>query len=86
MEVDNKKRKEYNLVKRSMGLEYQVPVYYVLGENDQQTPVELSRAYFRRITAPKKRLYFVKHAGHSVMLDQTKAYRAVICRIIQEIT
>lgn len=66
---------------RSMSLEYQVPVYYVLGENDQQTPVELGRAYFREITAPEKKLYFVKHAGHSTMLDNTKAYRAVICRI-----
>ncbi|MBR1866502.1 MAG: alpha/beta hydrolase [Lachnospiraceae bacterium] len=66
---------------RSQGTEYQVPVYYVLGENDQQTPIEISMAYFHEIVAPDKKLYLIKNAGHVAMLDNVEDYRAVLCEI-----
>lgn len=34
---------------RVCGFKYQVPVYYILGENDQQTPIEISMKYFDEI-------------------------------------
>lgn len=68
---------------RSKGMEYQVPVYYVLGENDQQTPIELSRAYFDEISAPKKKLYLIKNAGHAAMIDNVEDYRSAICEIAE---
>lgn len=68
---------------RSKGMEYQVPVYYVLGENDQQTPIELSRAYFDEMTAPKKKLYLIKNAGHAAMIDNVEDYRSAICEIAE---
>ena len=67
---------------RSKGEEYHVPVYYVLGENDQQTPVELSRTYFDEITAPDKKLYLIKNAGHLTMIDNVDDYRAAVCEIV----
>ena len=67
---------------RSKGIEYRVPVYYVLGENDQQTPVELSVKYFDEISAPDKRLYLIKNAGHLAMVDNTEDYRAAVCEIV----
>lgn len=66
---------------RGKGVEYQVPVYYVLGENDQQTPTEISIAYFNEIVAPHKKLYFIKNAGHLTMIDNTNDYRAALCEI-----
>ena len=66
------------------GIEYQVPVYYVLGENDQQTPVEISMAYFDEISAPDKKLYLIKNAGHVVMIDNMDDYRAAVCEIVGE--
>ena len=66
---------------RNKGVEYHVPVYYVLGENDQQTPVELSKAYFNEITAPDKKLYLIKNAGHAAMIDNPDDYRKVVCEI-----
>ena len=68
---------------RSIGAAYQVPIYYVLGENDQQTPVELSRAYFYEITAPDKKLYLIKNAGHIAMIDNVDEYRAAVCEIVE---
>ena len=67
---------------KSKGVEYQVPVYYVLGENDQQTPVELSKAYFNEITAPDKKLYLIKNAGHVAMIDNVDDYRAAVCEVV----
>lgn len=67
---------------RSKAVEYRVPVYYVLGENDQQTPVEISIAYFNEIAAPNKKLYLIKNAGHLAMVDNVDSYRKTICEIV----
>lgn len=67
---------------RSKGTDYRVPVYYVLGENDQQTPVELSIKYFNEVSAPDKKLYLIKNAGHLAMIDNMDDYRAAICEIV----
>ncbi|MCH5259657.1 MAG: alpha/beta hydrolase [Lachnospiraceae bacterium] len=70
---------------KSNGIEYQIPVYYVLGENDQQTPIELSQAYFNEITAPDKKLYLIKNAGHVAMIDNVDDYRAAVCEIVESL-
>ncbi|MCM1038847.1 MAG: alpha/beta hydrolase [Ruminococcus sp.] len=70
---------------RKKGSDYRVPVYYVLGENDQQTPVELGTAYFEEITAPDKKLYLIKDAGHVMMLDNIRDYRAAVCEIVERV-
>ena len=70
---------------RDKGTEYQVPVYYVLGENDQQTPVEIGISYFEEIAAPDKGLYLIKNAGHLTMLDNMDDYRAFICEIVNKL-
>ena len=68
---------------KSKGIDYQVPVYYVLGENDQQTPVELSMTYFDEIIAPNKKLYLIKNAGHAAMIDNPDDYRKAVCEIAE---
>lgn len=69
---------------REKGSQYQVPVYYVLGEKDQQTPVGLGVSYFEEIAAPDKELYLIKNAGHLTMLDNMEDYRAAICEIAEK--
>jgi len=66
---------------KAWGVSYQVPVYYVLGEKDQQTPVEIGTAYFREIEAPDKKLYTIRNAGHLAMLDNVTDYRNAVCNI-----
>lgn len=67
---------------RENGTTYQVPVYYVLGENDNQTPTEIAVSYFEEVTAPSKKLYLIKNAGHLTMIDNMKDYRRAICEIV----
>ena len=71
---------------REKGSQYQVPVYYVLGEKDQQTPVGLGVSYFEEIMAPDKKLYLIKNAGHLTMLDNMEDYRAAICEIAEKMS
>lgn len=68
---------------RKSGSCYQVPVYYVLGENDRQTPIEISRRYFEEVQAPGKKLYLIPDAGHAPMIDNVKAYREAVREIVR---
>ena len=66
---------------REKGDCYQVPVYYVLGEKDCQTPVEISKKYFEELQAPDKKLYLIPDAGHAPMIDNVEAYRKALREI-----
>ncbi len=54
--------------------EYGVPMFYILGENDYQTPVTLAVAYFEELRAPFKRITILKHAGHFPQLDNMEDF------------
>lgn len=54
--------------------QYQVPVYYILGEHDTVTPIELSTKYFDTIEAPIKSLTMISDAGHNPMYEQPDAF------------
>lgn len=49
---------------------YEVPVYYVLGENDWQAPYIIAQDYFKEINAPNKKIYVIPNAGHYTAMDQ----------------
>ena len=68
---------------RKSGNCYQVPVYYVLGENDSQTPIEISMKYFEDVQAPEKQLYLIPDAGHAPMIDNVEEYRRAIREIVR---
>lgn len=69
---------------REKGSDYQVPVFYVLGAEDQQTPIELGEKYFQEINAPMKKLYVIEKAGHLAMIDNAVDYRKAICEIVSK--
>ena len=61
--------------------EYQLPIYYVLGTDDWQTPSVLAAEYFERIAAPRKGLYWVENAGHLTDIDNPEEF----CQALREI-
>lgn len=67
---------------KKKGNRYQVPVYYVLGEKDCQTPVEISIKYFEKLEAPDKKLYLIPNAGHAPMIDNVEEYRKAVGEIM----
>ncbi|WP_434305018.1 alpha/beta fold hydrolase [Clostridium botulinum] len=59
---------------RSESAKYKVPIYYILGENDWQTPYVIAEEYFKEINAPHKKLYLISRAGHMTMIDQPNLF------------
>ncbi len=57
---------------------YNVPLYYVVGEHDWQTPVALTQDYVQRINAPEKKIYIIPNAGHMTMVDQPALFLSIL--------
>lgn len=58
--------------------EYNVPLYYIVGEQDWQTPVALTQGYVQRIKAPEKKIYMIPNAGHMTMVDQPALFLSIL--------
>ncbi len=54
--------------------EYKVPIYYIFGQDDLQTPPMIAQEYFNKINAPHKAFYLISDAGHMTMIDQPKSF------------
>lgn len=61
--------------------DYEVPIYYILGGNDWQTPYVIAQEYFNRINAPHKKLFEIPDAGHMTMLDQPDLFFIALLEI-----
>ncbi len=48
---------------------FSIPIYFICGENDYQVPSVVVENYFNTISAPDKKLYWVKNAGHFTDID-----------------
>jgi pimeloyl-ACP methyl ester carboxylesterase len=46
------------------GLEFNIPVYLIQGEEDILTSKEINKHYFDKINAPKKEYFLLSGAGH----------------------
>lgn len=63
---------------------YEIPVYFIMGENDNTTPVEISSRYLESIQAPDKKLFLIKNAGHLTLLDNPVDYHQAVDEVIQK--
>ncbi|MED0984649.1 alpha/beta hydrolase [Bacillus paramycoides] len=61
--------------------DYEVPIYYILGEDDWQAPYVIAQEYFTKIKAPYKQLFLIPNAGHRIMLDQPDLFFEVLSQI-----
>lgn len=59
-------------------LSVKVPVYFVLGRRDWNTPSTLAAQYFGRLQAPAKRLYWFEHAAHFPFVEDPVQFDAVM--------
>lgn len=60
---------------------YEVPMYYILGGNDWQTPCFLAEKYYEIVKAPHKKFFKIPNAGHITMIDQPELFFDVIKEI-----
>ncbi|WCF06019.1 alpha/beta hydrolase [Paenibacillus thiaminolyticus] len=69
----------------ALGAAYQVPVFYIHGERDWQTPYTLARDFFSTIEAPLKQFYSIPDAGHVTMLDQETRFSGALMDILEQV-
>lgn len=63
---------------RDYGTEYEIPVIYILGENDMQTPTSLAVEYFEQIRSPEKKLFILSNSGHQPMMDDPERFTEIL--------
>lgn len=77
----NSELAEFDL--REGNKEYKVPVFYVLGDRDFQTPYTIAASYLENVIAPKKKIWMIKDAGHLTPLDKPKEFTKAIKEICE---
>jgi len=65
--------------------DYSVPVYYILGRDDWQTPSSLAAEYFEKINAPQKGVFWIENAGHAANIDNPTDFYKVVKNIILQL-
>jgi pimeloyl-ACP methyl ester carboxylesterase len=65
-------------------IEYQVPIFYILGRHDAWTSSTVAAAHFEIINAPQKGLFWIEDAGHMVDTDNPSAFWSTIEEITSQ--
>jgi pimeloyl-ACP methyl ester carboxylesterase len=65
------------------GTDYRIPVYYIMGENDWQTPYPVAKDFFNAISAPDKAFYSIPDAGHWTMIDNKTEFNRILLNEIK---
>lgn len=76
---------KYNVLSRSLFLEiieYDIPVYFFIGESDYTTPHKLVSEYFESITAPKKEIVYFENSAHFPFFEEPDKFCKEINRIL----
>ena len=64
-------------------LRFEVPVFFLLGRHDYQTPAKLAETYFQRLQAPVKDLVYFEKSAHSPPWEEPERFRQVITKTIR---
>jgi proline iminopeptidase len=65
---------------------FKVPVYFLLGRYDYNTPSVLGEQYFNTIRAPKKKLFWFENSGHSPQWEEPTLFYQRVLQIASENT
>lgn len=63
----------------SLGCEYDMPVYYIEGDLDMQTPYELAKDLYESTVAPDKEFYTLKNCAHCWDIDAPEQMAEIMC-------
>jgi len=69
------------LTSTDLGLRFQVPVYFIQGDEDFTTPTRLAREYFSRIRAPRKRFVTIRGGGHFAVFMKSREFLDLTLRL-----
>ncbi|MEN6417686.1 MAG: alpha/beta hydrolase [Clostridiaceae bacterium] len=84
--VANREMIEWVMTKFSLyalPVKYDVPVFYLLGDRDYQTPFSIAASYFKAIEAPHKELISIHNAGHFPQLDNLPDFVSALQKALE---
>jgi pimeloyl-ACP methyl ester carboxylesterase len=61
--------------------DFKLPVYFIVGKYDYNTPAELAKRYFDIIKAPKKQLFGFEHSGHAPIWEEPALFHRRLVQI-----
>jgi len=64
-------------------LSFDIPVFFVLGRHDHQTPSELAELYFGRLKAPDKELFYFEDSAHAPPWEEPERFFDVMANTIK---
>jgi pimeloyl-ACP methyl ester carboxylesterase len=62
----------------------EMPVYYIVGRHDMNTPWELAVDYFNRLSAPSKELIWFEHSAHLPVGEEPAEFARVMRKVLQD--
>jgi proline iminopeptidase len=68
----------HNLDLEKEYIDFAVPVFFLIGQYDWNTPAPLAERYFNRLCAPFKRLIRFKRSAHNVPFEEPDAFNRVL--------
>jgi pimeloyl-ACP methyl ester carboxylesterase len=78
---------KYNVIDGSIYDEvrnYNVPVYFLVGQNDYTTPHELIKEYYETVTAPKKEFHYFEDSAHYPFYEEPKKFCEVVKHLLSK--
>lgn len=65
---------------------FSVPVYFIVGRYDYNTPFELAEQYFKKIHAPKKEFIWFEKSAHSPNFEEPEKFDEVMIeKVLKEV-
>lgn len=64
-------------------LKYEVPVYFISGDDDWITPYPLVLEYYETIKAPDKEMILLENTGHSPFQDDPEAFSSAVKSLLK---
>ncbi|GAB3424222.1 alpha/beta fold hydrolase [Flindersiella endophytica] len=61
---------------------FEVPVHFVLGRYDQNTPAELAAEYFELMEAPVKQLHWFEKSAHMVPFEEPEKFNTLLAESV----
>ncbi len=64
---------------------FDIPIFFLCGRHDWQTPSTETEKYYHTIEAPQKHLYWIEDAAHLMDLDSPAAYHTALQDILSQL-
>jgi len=63
---------------------FRIPVFFICGKYDYNTPTDLARQYFNKIKAPVKQFFIFENSGHLIPFEEPDTFNRLLTQTIPD--